>query len=55
MPKTYSQIYIQIVFTVQNTNALIQEAWEEKLNNYLTGIINNKNQLQLHLFSIQFF
>jgi REP element-mobilizing transposase RayT len=44
MPNTYSQIYIQIVFAVQNRNALIKESWEEKLYKYITGIVTNKNQ-----------
>jgi len=41
---TYSQIYIQIVFAVQNRHSLINSEWEEKLFKYITGIISNKNQ-----------
>jgi len=44
MPNTYSQIYIQIVFAVQNRNALIKSSWEDKLYKYITGVITNKNQ-----------
>lgn len=44
MPNTYAQIYIQVVFAVQNRNALIQVVWEEKLYKYITGIITNKGQ-----------
>lgn len=44
MANTYSQIYIQIVFAVQNRNALIDFSWEDELYKYITGIIQNKNQ-----------
>jgi REP element-mobilizing transposase RayT len=41
---TYSQIYIQVVFAVKFRNALINPEWEEKLYQYITGIVKNKNQ-----------
>lgn len=41
---TYSQIYIQIVFAVQNRNALINHNWEERLYKYITGIVQKKEQ-----------
>ena len=44
MADTYSQIYIQVVFAVQNRNALIQPAWEEDLYKYISGILTNKGQ-----------
>lgn len=44
MADTYSQIYIQIVFSVQNRKALIHESWEDELYKYITGIIQNKGQ-----------
>lgn len=44
MANTYSQIYIQVVFAVKNRNALIRSSWEEKLFQYITGIIKNKEQ-----------
>jgi REP-associated tyrosine transposase len=44
MANTYSQIYIQAVFAVKNRNALISISWEEKLFQYITGIIKNKGQ-----------
>ena len=44
MADTYSQIYIQIVFSVQNRKALIHASWEEELYKYITGIIQNKGQ-----------
>jgi putative transposase len=44
MANTYSQIYIQIVFAVQNRRSLIDHSWEEELYKYVTGIITNKDQ-----------
>lgn len=44
MPSTFSQIYIQIVFAVKNREALILTDWEDRLYEYITGIIQNKGQ-----------
>ena len=44
MANTFSQIYIQVVFAVQNRNALIQTEWEEELNKYITGVVQNKGR-----------
>ncbi len=44
MANTFTQIYIQVVFAVQNREALIQAEWEEDLNKYITGIVQNKGQ-----------
>lgn len=44
MANTYSQIYIQIVFAVQNRNALIDFSWENELYKYITGIVQNRGQ-----------
>jgi len=47
MPGTFSQIYIQVVFAVQNRDYLIQPSWEEELYKYISGITNNKGQKML--------
>ena len=44
---TYSQIYIQTVFAVQNRNSLILARWEEELYKYITGIVREKGQKML--------
>ena len=44
---SYSQIYIQIVFAVKNREALITSSWEDKLYQYITGIVQNKGQKML--------
>jgi len=46
MPNTYTQIYIQTVFAVENRISLIKEQWREELHKYITGIVqNNKHKL----------
>jgi len=49
MADTYSQIYIQIVFAVQNRNALILPGWEEELYKYISGTVRNKGQKMLSI------
>jgi REP element-mobilizing transposase RayT len=49
MADTYSQIYIQIVFAVQNREASIKSSWEEELYKYITGIVQNKGQKMLSI------
>ena len=41
MPNTYTQIHIQVVFTVQNRASIIRKQWQEELYYYITGIIQN--------------
>ncbi|MBT3385130.1 MAG: IS200/IS605 family transposase [Prolixibacteraceae bacterium] len=47
MADTFTQIYIQVVFAVQNRNATIHKSWEEELYKYITGIVQNKGQKML--------
>jgi len=44
MAGTFSQIYIQVVFAVQNREATIASSWEEELYKYISGIVRNKQQ-----------
>ncbi|MBK9452960.1 MAG: IS200/IS605 family transposase [Bacteroidetes bacterium] len=44
MANTYSQIYIHFVFAVQNRDALILPTWEERLYQYITGIVQSQGQ-----------
>ena len=41
MPNTYTQIHIHAVFAVQNRISLISKTWEQRLYQYITGIIQN--------------
>jgi len=46
MANTYTQIYLQFVFAVQNRNSLILPKWKDELYKYISGIIsNNKHKL----------
>jgi putative transposase len=47
MPGTFSQIYIQTIFAVSSRDNLIQPLWEERLYQYITGIVQNKEQKML--------
>jgi len=46
MTNTYTQIHVQVVFTVQNKDCIIGNSWEEELYKYISGIVrNNKHKL----------
>ncbi len=47
MANSYSQIYIQVVFAVKHRDAVIKFEWEERLYQYITGIVQNKGQKML--------
>ncbi len=49
---TYSQIYIQIIFAVKGRESLINNAWEEELYKYISGIVKNKGQKMLAINGI---
>lgn len=49
MPNTYTQIHIHAVFAVQNRISLISKSWEERLYQYITGIIQNKGHKLLSI------
>lgn len=43
MANTYTQIHIQVGFTVQNRDCIIKETWKDELYRYISGIIKNNN------------
>lgn len=46
MANTFTQIYLHLVFAVQNRMSLIQSEWKEELYKYISGIVqNNKHKL----------
>ena len=47
MPNTYTQLYVQSVFTVQNRECLISSKWEDELYKYITGIVRNEGHKML--------
>jgi putative transposase len=44
MANTYTQIYIQVVFSVQGRQSLIERKHKEELHKYISGIVRNKKQ-----------
>jgi len=44
MANTYTQIYIQVVFSVQGRQSLISREHKEELYKYISGIVRNKKQ-----------
>ncbi len=50
MPNTYTQLYVQFVFAVQNREALIRESFREKTQQYITGIARNKGHKMLAVY-----
>jgi len=46
MANTYTKIYLQLVFAVQDRASLIQSGWKDELYKYITGIVQgNKHKL----------
>jgi len=44
MANTFTQIYIQIVFTVQGRRNLIPQQNKEELHKYMTGVVTKRGQ-----------
>ena len=42
MADVFSQLYIHLVFSPKNRNSLIQPSWEERLHEYITGIVQER-------------
>ena len=52
MANTYTQIYIHIVFSVQERQNLIRKEYKEELHKYIAGIIRNKRQKPIAINSM---
>lgn len=50
MANTYTQIYLQIVFTVRKRECLISETFRETLQKYMTGIIQARGHKLLSVY-----
>ena len=44
MAGTYSQIYIQVIFSVKGRQNLLHKDWRDDVFKYMSGIIKNKGQ-----------
>lgn len=47
MADSFSQLYIQIVFPVARRGKLIRSEYQEEINKYITGIVQNKGHKML--------
>ncbi len=52
MPNTYTQLFIQIVFTVRGRQNLISEKHREELQKFITGIVANRSQKMLAIYAM---
>jgi len=47
MANTYTQCYFHLVFAVKNRDALKKKEWKDKLEMYITGIVQNHRHKML--------
>ena len=47
MANTFSQIYLQFVFAVQNRQCLIAKEYKEELHKYITALVQNRKAKML--------
>lgn len=52
MPNTYTQLYVQIVFTVKGRANLISVNNREELQKFITGIVSNRNQKMIAIYAM---
>lgn len=50
MANTFSQIYLQFVFAVQNRRSLIPKKHKEELHRYITGLVRNRQAKMLAIY-----
>ena len=41
MANTYTQLYVHLIFSPKNREALIEKSWKSDLEKYITGIVQN--------------
>lgn len=41
MANTYTQLYVHLIFSPKNREALIKKEWKDELEKYITGIVQN--------------
>ena len=52
MANTYSEVYIQFVFAVQERRSLIPANHREELHKYISGIVERLDQKMLAIFAM---
>ena len=52
MGDTYVQAYFHIVFAVRNRQALIQKSWKDRIEKYITGIVQTNGHKLISIGSM---
>jgi len=47
MANTFTQLYVQIIFSTQNREKLLKQSFRDEVFKYISGIIKNKKQTPL--------
>lgn len=53
MEKTYTQLYVHIVFAVKNREPLIKKDWRDRLYHYITAIVQNHGHKMLSIGGVE--
>ncbi len=53
MEKTFTQLYVHIVFTVQNREPIIKKVWRDRLYLYMTAIIQDHGHKMLAIGGVE--
>lgn len=52
MANTYSQVYLHFVFAVKGRQSLINHKYNDELQKYITGIVQNRKQKMLSINNV---
>ena len=52
MANTYTQLYIHLVFSPKNREALIKKEWKDELEKYITAVVQNREHKLLAIGSM---
>ncbi|PWS29517.1 IS200/IS605 family transposase [Pedobacter yonginense] len=52
MPNTYTRLHIHLVFAVKYRKSVILADWEDRLHQYITGIVQNNGHKMLAINSV---
>ncbi|MBN2521536.1 MAG: transposase [Bacteroidales bacterium] len=52
MANTYSQVYLQFIFAVKGRQNLIHKKYNNELQKYITGVVQNRKQKMLAINNV---
>lgn len=53
MEKTFTQLYVHVVFAVQNREPIIKKGWRDNLFQYMTAIVQNHGHKMLAIGGVE--